>query len=153
MAMTTKEIIAQAKKKATEAAGDEEVIYAAMGILPNDIALERLTLKGSVVALDASTLVSRGERVFRSFMKYLKQAVCDDFKYCSRSEEVKDDLDKYLPEIVKALTTRIPLRGNVPGWLAKLLVAFGIQAASLDALIVLLVAWLIVKGCDQLCGC
>jgi len=106
--------------------------------------------------LDAAAVAgfqSKGKAIFDKFEKYLKKAVCDDFKYCQKRDDVKKALNKYLPDIVKAIIARLPITGKLPAWLVPILTLFGIPAASLEVLVTLFVAWIIIKGCDELCGC
>lgn len=155
MSNNVKAIITDAKARAVAANHKEENLFVMLGTIPGDTP-GLLEFKRGVVTLDSKSVNEarkRGEKIFKKFKKYLKKAVCDDFHYCRKRDEVKQALDKYLPEIVKAILKRLPIRGKLPAWLAKLLGAFGIAASSTQVLVTMFVAWIIIKGCDELCGC
>lgn len=152
MASSVATIVRIAKEQARRAES-EEAIFARMGLIGNDAALARATFARRTLAFDKKEMVSRGRRLFNKFKGALKQAVCDDFHYCSKRGAVDRGLNQYLPEIVKLLTKRIPISGKVPTWLASVLRVFGITASSLDVVVALLMAWLIVQGCNALCNC
>jgi len=155
MAKSVGAIIEEAKARVEAANHDEDNLFVMMGTIPADTP-KMLAFRKGVVSLEPTAVEEakeRGKTIFQKFVKYLTKAVCDDFKYCQRKDEVKKALDKYLPDIVKAILKRIPITGKLPPWLVKILGWFGIAAASIEVLVILFVAWIIVKGCDELCGC
>jgi hypothetical protein len=123
-----------------------------LGQIPGD-SINSIKFTRSAAAVDHESSIDRGQRIFDKFKKYLKQAVCDDFKYCQKRETVKKNLDKYLPTIVKMLLKRIPIAKSTPSWLVKILSPLGIASISIEAIVAILIAWLLVEGCDALCGC
>lgn len=155
MTKTVSTIIEEAKARAVAANNDEDNLFVMMGTVQSDTP-QLLTFKKGVFSLDKAavdTAKHRGKKIFQKFEKYLKKAVCEDFKYCQNKDEVKKSLDKYLPEIVKAILKRIPITGKLPSWLVTILGWIGVTAASTEVLVTLFVAWIIVKGCDELCVC
>ncbi len=153
MAMTIDQIVQTAKKQAAAADGDPNVIVAQMGMIPNRAALMKFSVQARTLTFDRVGAAAAGSNIFDKVKPFVKKAVCDDFGYCRKKDDVDKALNKYLPDIVKAIIKRIPISGKLPGWLAKILTFFGIAASSLDVLIALIVAWLIVAGCNALCGC
>lgn len=153
MPMTIDQIIQTAKQKAAQAKGNPDVIVAQMGVIPNQAALMKFSVQAQTLAFNRKSLTASGSKIFNKFKPYVKKAVCDDFGYCKKRDQVDKALEKYLPDIVKAILKKIPLSGKLPGWLAKVLSFFGIAATSLDVLVALIVAWLLVAGCNALCGC
>lgn len=151
--MNTKALIEAARTAAASAEGSEEALFAAMGTLPARASIAPFSVRNARLSYSAKEMSGTGRRIFEKFKKYLKQAVCDDFNYCEKKAEVDGALDKYLPKIVELLVKRIPISGKVPTVLARILVALGIPVASVESLVVLLLAWLITKGCDALCDC
>lgn len=148
-----KEIIQTAEKHVQMAGGDEDKLLALLGAVPADTPTVSLQFTMNTLAFDADAMKDRGKAIFEKFKKYLKIAVCDDFDYCSKEAAVDADLKKYLPDIIKKLLKHIPISGNLPKWLVTVLAWLGIQAATLDVVLAILIAWLIVKGCNELCQC
>jgi len=153
MAMSIQEIQRLATQTAKRAEGNEIAILAALGAIGNDAALQAFTLDGGRMVFSAGAMANRGRKLFDKFKKYLHKAVCVDFDYCSNRAQVDADLQKYLPDIIKKIIARIPISGKLPTWLVGILKIFGITVGSLDVVVCLLVAWLIVRGCDALCEC
>ncbi len=147
MPMTAARIVKTAEKKAKAANYSEEALFAAMGTIPNTTPFETFTVSTMQIRFPVAPMAKLGRKLFETFKKYLKQAVCDDFRYCSKKEAVDKALDKYLPEIVKPLMKRIR-KAPMPGWLAGM-----VAQPSTDVILVLLISWLIIKGCNELCKC
>lgn len=144
-------VIDNAQKYATMAKSHKNLMVL-LGHIPGD-SINSLKFTRSAVAVDHESSMDRGQHIFEKFKKYLKQAVCDDFKYCQKRETVKNNLDKYLPAIVKMLLKRIPIAKSTPSWLTKILSTLGIASVSVEAIVAILIAWLLIEGCDALCGC
>jgi hypothetical protein len=152
---TVNSIIEEAHAHAKAAKHDEDNLFVMMGTIPGDTP-RLLVFRKGVLTMDKNameTVKLRGKAIFDRFVKYLKKAVCGDFKYCQRKDEVKNALDQYLPEIVRAIIKRIPITGKLPVWMVKILAWFGIATASTEVLVTMFVAWILIKGCDELCGC
>lgn len=155
MAKSVQQIISDAKVSTQVAKGKVDNLYVMIGTIPGDTP-RMLGFKGARVSLQAEAVESaraRGGKIFGKFAKYLQKAVCDDFGYCAKKEAIQENLDKYLPDIVKAILKRIPVSGKLPGWLAAVLRVFGIAATSAEVLVTMFVAWIIIEGCDKLCAC
>lgn len=151
--MTIQQIIATANDHVDTCGNDEDKVLALLGTVPADAHLKAdFKFRGKTLAFDADDLSGRGKKIFNKFKDKLKTAVCDDFKYCTIKDEVDANLKKYLPDIVQAIIGKIPI-SNLPKWLVTILEFFGIAATSVDAVVAILVAWLIIKGCDALCQC
>lgn len=148
-----KDILRAAETHVETSGGDADKILAMIGTVPPDVTMLRLQFTATTLAFDLKDTKERGKKIFEKFKKYLKEAVCDDFKYCSKKREVNAALKDFLPDIIKYIIKRIPLSGKLPKWLVTLLRLIGITASSLEVLIALFVAWLIIKGCDELCQC
>jgi hypothetical protein len=153
MAMTIDQIIESAKQQAARAQGNSDVIVAKLGLISPRAGLLHAEVRGEGLTLDMSEALQQGRKIFEKFLPYVKKAVCTDFGYCKRRDVVDKALDEFLGPIVKAIMKRIPVSGKVPDWLARLLKLFGIAAGSLDVVVTLFVAWLIVQGCNALCHC
>lgn len=82
--------------------------------------------------------------------KAIHDAICVDFKYCSRKDEVDSDLKKYLPEIIQDLVKE-KAGATGPTWLVGLLAIFGI--ASWEAAIASIAIYAIKIGLDHWCNC
>jgi len=151
---TDLEIIDAAYKNAASCNQNEEYLFALLGAVPNDAhVFSEVTFVDGKLSFDAVQLSIRGKEIFEKFRKYLEDAVCKDFNYCEKRKDVDANLKKYLPDIVKALTKKIPIIDKLPDWILKILGLFGIAPISIDVIIAVLVAWLIIKGCDELCKC
>lgn len=142
-----------AEKHVQVTGGDEDKLLALLGTVPADTPTVALQFTKNTLAFDADGLKGRGKAIFEKFIRYLKIAVCDDFDYCSKRAAVDADLKKYLPDIIKDLLKHIPISGKLPTWLVRVLALFGIQAVALEVVLAILIAWLIVKGCGELCQC
>jgi hypothetical protein len=153
MAMTVDEIVATAQAKAKEAGQNSDMIIAQMGAIPPHAALMKYSLQADTLAFSFADAKTRGQKIFDKFETYVHDAVCTDFNYCSKRQQVDADLKKYLPDIVKAIANKLPTSGQVPGWLGAILAIFGITASSVEVIVTLFVAWLIIKGCDAMCHC
>ena len=153
MAYSIEGIVKEAKKQAQGAT--EEILFAKIGAMSSDIPFTGgLSVHANMLGFKTSTLSESGKKLFKKFEKEIKKAVCDDFKYCGKRQDVKDSLDKYLPDIVKALLKRLPkTTSKLPEWIITVLKLFKVSVASWDGLIVLFVAYLLVKGLDEFCGC
>ena len=81
----------------------------------------------------------------------IRRAICNDFNYCAKKAEVKADLNKFLPEIIKSLINN-KVGQNGPSWLAPTLTALGFSAGW-EAAVATVVAYCIVKGLDEWCKC
>jgi len=151
---TIQEIIDAANKNVESCNQDEEKLFALLGAVPNNVHIySDFAFKDNTLVFNALNLSSRGKEIFEKFKKYLEIAVCTDFKYCEKRNEVDANLKKYLPEIVAAIIGKIPNENKLPNWLLKILGFFGIATVSVDVIIAILVAWLIIKGCNELCKC
>ncbi len=155
MSKTVDRIIAEARAYAKAAENDEDKLLMLMGTISPD-APDLFTFRNGVLSMDERAVKAaraKGKAIVQDCLQYLEKAVCDDFGYCARREEVKKAFDTYLPKIVRAILKRIPIRQRIPRWLAKLLKKLGITTVSTEVIVAMLVAWLIVKGCDKLCKC
>jgi hypothetical protein len=148
-----KDIMQTAESHVAKTGGDEDKLFAMLGTVSPDTPTFALRFVKNTVTFDADDLTSRGKKIFEKFKKHLKIAVCDDFKYCSKKAAVDENLKKHLPEIIKWLIKRIPVSGKLPKWLVTVLTFIGIPAASLEVVLAILIAWLIIKGCNELCDC
>lgn len=148
-----KDIMVAAENHVQTTGGDEDKLFALLGTVPPTAPTFSLQFTENTVAFDVDDLKDRGKEIFEKFKKYLKIAVCDDFDYCSKKNAVDANLKKYLPEIIKWLIKRIPISGQLPKWLVTVLAWIGIPAASLEVVLAILIAWLIIKGCNELCQC
>jgi len=148
-----KEIMQAAERNVQVTGGDEDKLFALLGTVPPDTPTSDLRFTKDTLAFDTDKLKARGKEIFEKFEKYLKIAVCDDFAYCSKRAAVDADLKKYLPSMIKEILKRIPITGKLPGFLVTILRWLGIQAATLPVVLAMLVAWLVIKGCNDLCQC
>jgi hypothetical protein len=138
---------------AEQSEGNEDFIFAQMALIPPHVMTFSAKIQDNSILFDMHHLSLKGKLIFEFFKKHLKEAICDDFNYCSKKDAVDNDLKKYLPEIIEYLLNRFPSLGNVPMWLLRIFGGLlGIEA-SVEAIAVVLIAWLIIKGCDALCHC
>ena len=148
-----RDIMSAAQDHVKTTGGDENKLFALLGTVPATVPTLSLQFTKDTLAFNAYELKNNGKMIFEKFKKYLKKVVCDDFDYCSKREKVDENLKKYLPEIIKLLIKRIPISGKLPAWLVTILSIFGISASSLEVVLAILIAWLIIKGCNELCQC
>jgi hypothetical protein len=150
---SVQDIINAAEKFVGNAGSTEEALFAAMGIIGNDAPKANFLVTHGMISLDAAAMALRGRELFAKFRGALQQAVCQDFSYCAKRAQVDQALKNYLPDIVKCILVRIPMSDKLPDWLPPVLGMFGISATSLDVVVGFLVAWLLIKGCNELCAC
>lgn len=93
----------------------------------------------------------QGQGLLDRWANEIHKAVCVDFNYWSKKADVDANLNKYLPDIVKALIHN-KVGANGPSWLATVLGIFGFTAGW-EATEASIVAWLIEKGLNAYCGC
>jgi hypothetical protein len=148
-----KDIMTAAENHVKTTGGDEDKLFALLGTVPPAAPTFTVEFTKKTVTFDADDLKDRGKEIFEKFKKYLKIAVCDDFDYCSKKAAVDKNLKQYLPQIINLLLKRIPMSGKLPAWLVTVLAWIGIPAASLEVVLAILVAWLIIQGCNVLCQC
>lgn len=148
-------IINDAKASVVTSNNNVDNLYVMIGTIPGDTPT-MLGFSRGRVSLQADSVDgarTRGNKIFKKFSKYLKEAVCEDFGYCAKRDVVKQNLEKFLPAIVKAILKKIPISGKLPGWLSSILSLFGIAVGSTEVLVTMFVAWILIEGCDKLCSC
>src|SRR5579862_3838210 len=131
MPVSVDEVVRIAQTKADEAGGpggDVNVVYAQMAAVPPHAALIKFSRQGETLSFGIGDAAAEGKKIFEKFEGYVRTAVCDDFHYCNKRAEVDADLKKYLPDIVKAIVNKIPISGQLPGWLVTILELFHITA-------------------------
>ena len=93
----------------------------------------------------------KGQSYLDRWKNEIHKAVCVDFNYCARKATVDADINKYLPDIVKALIGN-KVGSSGPSWFAAILGTLGFTAGW-EAAVATVVAYLLIKGLGWYCGC
>ena len=101
-------------------------------------------------SLVAETPEMRGSHFLDQCHYAIHKAVCDDFAYCSKRDEVDSNINKYLPDIIKALIKE-KAGATGPSWLIALLGVFGI--ATWEAAVAGIAVYAVKTGLNQWCAC
>lgn len=93
---------------------------------------------------------SRGKHLLARVFDAMKNAICNDFKYCEKKDDVETAIKKYIPELIQVFI-KDKVGASGPAWLTGILGIFGI--ASWQLAVAGLVAYAIYKGLNYWCQC